>query len=138
MLRSFGCFDILWWQIAEREHFDHKSNFYDLYMTLFLLTGDLIGARYLYRRATEEGLDSSAHMEDLWLIVKFLWANNLENALLKIKGTLWSPELSFVIDQLMATLISNKWAQISKSYVSLALEHLGSSLCASQDEVFQG
>jgi len=110
-----------------------KMNFFCVYMAAFLITGDLDGARYLWRRLPEDFKTDQTEIFKVWCIGKCLWVQDF--VLLKSSFEItWSANIQPTIMCLRDAIYQRHLIQISEAYSNMALICICEILMISKEE----
>lgn len=104
--------------------------FYTELMALFILNGDLTGAKYLWKRAplivTDES--SGSYLREMWAVGKALWIEDTSAAITALTSVDFPTELQSVIAELKRFITISRLSIIGTLYSSFDLQELASEL----------
>mmetsp|Transcript_16175 Transcript_16175/g.61662 ORF Transcript_16175/g.61662 Transcript_16175/m.61662 type:complete len:194 (-) Transcript_16175:63-644(-) len=110
-----------------------NTHSYPLHMLLYMIEGDTVGARFLYKRAPDTLKTPENDLEGLWLINKSLMRRDYEAAFAALGSSTWSEEVAQRMDALRESLRERVHSLLAKSYSAISLGTLSRSLGLSED-----
>ena len=115
---------------------DETSTFYSTYMILFLLVGDINGARFLWKRISNSIKESNSDLVSLWSIGALLWEQNF-HGLQKLFNVTWSTSLQPLVHELKSRLQVRQMELYEQSYSMISLANVSESLMTDIEETKQ-
>lgn len=114
-------------------------DFYGFYMICLLLLQNLNEAKYLWKRApssVKSNVDSA--FSKLWGVGRFLWENQIPNALNELNSQTWSPQIQPLIIDLKMNIVTSQVKSLRKLFPTLTVQKLSQSLGISEVDLVPG
>ena len=106
---------------------DETTTFWTTYLSLFLITGDVDGARYLWKRLPVLLKNSNAEIGALWNVGKCLLARDFVALKSLFAGTTWAHAQPF-IPEVRAAIERRQLREISQAYSVISTTALAEAL----------
>ena len=110
--------------------------FYTLNLIVFLIVGDLNGAKFLWKRAPERLKGPNYSLGSVWNIGKLLWNDDIAGALNASKGS-WPNDIAVYMKSLSSELLNQQLETFSSAYSVVPLSSVSLALSLSQDDTVQ-
>jgi COP9 signalosome complex subunit 8 len=116
---------------------EETATFFFSYMALFLITGDLDGARYLWKRIPGAMKESSQEIPGLWEVGKCLHEQNMSKFRQCINKP-WSSSSRPYIDEVVGAVEARVLNKVEKAYTVISAAALGGIVGISADDARSG
>eukprot|EP00602_Paraphysomonas_sp_CaronLab_P000784 CAMPEP_0185030012 /NCGR_PEP_ID=MMETSP1103-20130426/16737_1 /TAXON_ID=36769 /ORGANISM="Paraphysomonas bandaiensis, Strain Caron Lab Isolate" /LENGTH=242 /DNA_ID=CAMNT_0027564975 /DNA_START=39 /DNA_END=767 /DNA_ORIENTATION=+ len=113
-------------------HVENLDVFYAIHISLYVLAGDIYGAKYLWKRAPDHlKADANSEFNRIWRVCQYLHANNTSEACALLLSNDWSVGVSPVIKMCTENIRRDHMNQIACSYECISLSLLSRNLALS-------
>lgn len=112
--------------------------FYTSYLACYLIVGDIVSAKYLWKRAPAQlkSPESGSFLSELWTVAQAIWQNDLPAAICSMLID-WNVELQFLVFDLRDKLLTRQLDTFAKTYEHIPVESLVQKLGISQEETLE-
>lgn len=117
---------------------DSNSQFYDIYMALFIINDDLNGARYLWKRSPSVLKDGRTHLADLWAVASLLFNQDTSIALVKINETSWVENILPLVQEMSSRIRFKMLRVLAKSFSNPSIGKIAASLSTTIADATEG
>jgi hypothetical protein len=113
--------------------------FYSTYLIVFLINGDLNGAKYLWKRSPDllKNFETNSKFVDIWSVAKFLWRDEFPTALKTLRDVHWPSNVAVYVEVLKKSLVEKQIQMLSSAYSVVKASQVEDAFSLSKEEAVQ-
>jgi hypothetical protein len=113
--------------------------FYSTYLILFLINGDLNGAKYLWKRSPDilKNVETNSKFVDIWSVSKFLWRDEYPTALKTLRDINWPVYIANLVEVLKNSLVEKQLQMLSSAYSVVKTSQIADAFSTTKEEAIQ-
>lgn len=113
--------------------------FYSTYLIVFLINGDLNGAKYLWKRSPDilKNVGTNGKFVDIWSVSKFLWRDEYPTALKTLRDVQWPANIANFVEVLKNSLIEKQLQMVSSAYSVVSASQIADAFSTTKEEAVQ-